>query len=194
MVRAGLAGVLILSLGLAPVACLRAQETAPAPAGDAVPGADMVIIAIDLQRILREALAVQGLQEQVGTAREAFQAEIRQREEELRQRDQELARERPTLAPEVYAERRKALAEELTSLQQTVQERRKQLDQAMTEGMRQVQAALLPIIQSLAEERKADIVLSKTSLVLVRPELEITDAALERLNVALPAVTVMPSN
>ncbi len=194
MVRAGLAGLLILLLGLAPGLSLRAQEATPAPSGGEAASASMVIIVIDLQRILREALAVQGLQEQVGTAREAFQAEIRQREEELRQRDQELARERPTLAPEVYAERRQALAEELTSLQQTVQERRKQLDQAMAEGMRQVQAALLPIIQSLAEERTADIVLSKTSVVLVRPELEITDAALERLNAVLPAVTVMPSN
>lgn len=194
MVRAGLAGLLTLLLGLAPLHYARAQETTPGTGDAEAAPAAMVIIAIDLQRILREALAVQGLQAQVGTAREAFQDEIRQREEELRQRDQELARERPTLAPEVYAERRQALAEELTSLQQTVQERRKQLDQAMTEGMRQVQGALLPIIQSLAEERKADIVLSKTSLVLVRPELEITDAALERLNAILPAVTVMPSN
>jgi len=168
----------------------RAQDDSdPAVSGDG-----FIILVIDLQRILREATAVQALQAQVGAAREAFQAEIRQREEQLRSLDQELARERPNLPPEVYAQRRQALAEELTALQQAVQERRKQLDQAMTEGMRQVQSALLPIVQSLAEEQAADLVLSKASVVLVRPEFEITDTALERLNVGLPSVSIMPSN
>ena len=190
MARALLACLLALFLGGGNAAPARAQDDAgPAAAGDG-----FIILVIDLQRILREATAVQALQAQVGAAREAFQAEIRQREEQLRALDQELARERPDLPPEVYAQRRQALAEELTALQQAVQERRKQLDQAMTEGMRQVQSALLPIVQSLAEERAADLVLSKASVVLVRPEFEITDTALERLNVGLPSVSIMPSN
>lgn len=150
------------------------------------------VIIVDLQRVLREALSVQALQAQISAAREAFQAEIRQREEVLRQLDQDLAKERPNLSPEDYAERKQALADELASLQSAVQTRRRQLDQAMNEGMRQVQTALLPIIQALAEERGADLVLVKTSIVLARPGLEITDAALERLNEVLPTVNLQP--
>lgn len=173
--------------------CLLA--TAPAFAQTPAPGAPgTVIIVVDLQRILREAAAVQALQQQVGAAREAFQTEIRQREEELRRLDQELARERPTLPPEAYAERRQALADQLADLQSDIQERRRQLDQALNEGMRQVQSELLPVLQQLTEERGADIMLAKTSIVLARPELEVTDEALARLNVRLPTVTVLPSN
>jgi outer membrane protein len=190
VVRAVLTGFLALLLGAVGAPLSRSQDATPPTDERAVD----VILVIDLQRVLREATAVQALQAQVGAAREAFQAEIRQREERLRALDQELARDRQTLSPEAYAQRRQALAEELTALQQAVQERRKQLDQAMTEGMRQVQAALLPIVQTLAEERDADLVLSKTAVALVRPEFEITDAALERLDAALPAVTNMPSN
>lgn len=155
---------------------------------------EQAIVIVDLQRVLREALSVQALQAQVGAAREAFQAEIRQREEELRQLDQELAKERPNLSAEEYARRKQALAEELAALQSAVQTRRRQLDQAMNEGMRQVQTALLPIIQALAEERGADLVLAKTSIVIARPGLEITDAALERLNDVLPTVNLQPTN
>jgi outer membrane protein len=164
-----------------------AQSPAPGPSGT-------IIIVVDLQRILREAAAVRALQQQVGAAREAFQAEIRQREEELRRLDQELARERPTLPPEVYAERRQALADQLAALQTDIQERRRQLDQAMNEGMRQVQSELLPVLQQLTEERGADIMLAKTAIVLARPELEVTDEALARLNARLPTVSVLPSN
>lgn len=170
-----------------------AQSPAPAPtpaAGE--PGT--VIVVVDLQRILREASAVQVLQQQVGAAREAFQAEIRQREDDLRQQDTALAREKDTLPPDVYAQRRQALADQLAALQSDIQERRRQLDQAMNEGMRQVQTELLPILQQLTAERGADIMLAKTSIVLARPELEVTDEALARLNARLPTVTVLPSN
>lgn len=176
----------VLGCLLAPVPAL-AQTSAPAAQGT-------VIIVVDLQRILREAAAVQALQQQVSAAREAFQAEIRQREEDLRRLDQELARERPSLSPEVYDERRQALADQLAALQSDIQERRRQLDQALNEGMRQVQSGLLPILQQLTEERGADIMLAKTSIVLARPELEVTDEALARLNAKLPTVTVLPSN
>lgn len=179
------AALLLMALGSAALPLAAAAQGLPDNPG---------IIVVDLQQILREADAVQALQAQVGAAREAFQAEIRQREEELRQRDQELARERPDLPPEAYAARRQALADELAALQSAVQERRRQLDQAMNEGMRQVQSVLLPILQNLTEQQGAFLLLSKTSIVLVRPELEITDVALARLNEALPTVTVLPSN
>lgn len=181
-----------LGRALALFICLCAA--APAAAQAPSTGDGTVIIVVDLQRILREAAAVQALQQQLGNAREAFQAEIRQREEELRRLDQELARERPTLPPEVYTERRQDLAEQLAALQSAVQERRQQLDQAMNEGMRQVQSELLPVLQQITEEHGADLMLAKTSIVLVRPELEVTDDALARLNARLPTVTVLPSN
>lgn len=185
----GLTMAMVLSLAVGLTAAVRpvlAQEEAPALSDE--------ILVVDLNRILRDAAAVQVLQEQVGAAREAFQAEIRQREDALRQRDQELARQRPQLTPEEYEARRAQLANELAQLQSDVQERRRQLDQAMNEGMRQVQAVLLPILQRLTEERGASILLSKTSIVLVRPELEITEQALQVLDETLPSVTVLPSN
>jgi len=166
----------------------------PALAQSPAPGGGTIIIVVDLQRILREATAVQALQAQVGAAREAFQSEIRQREEALRRLDQELARERATLAPEVYAQRRQELADQLAALQSDIQERRRQLDQAMNEGMRQVQIELLPVLQQITEEHGADMMIAKNSIVLTRPELEVTDDALARLNARLPTVTVLPSN
>lgn len=191
LLRALLLSGLAVALAPQPVALAQQQPAAePQQGGPAV----SQYLVVDLNRILREAAAVQALQQQVGAAREAFQAEIRQREESLRQRDQELARERPQLTPEEYETRRSQLAQELTQLQSDVQERRRQLDQAMNEGMRQVQAVLLPILQQLTEERGASILISKTSIVLVRPELEITDQALSRLDETLPTVSILPSN
>ena len=56
--------------------------------------------------------------------------------------------------------------------------------------MNQVRLALVDIVKEIAQERGADLVLSKANVVLVRPDLEITSEALERLNVRLPGVTL----
>jgi Skp family chaperone for outer membrane proteins len=54
--------------------------------------------------------------------------------------------------------------------------------------MAQVQQQLTLVTQEIAAERKLDIVLAKATIVLVRPELELTDAALALLNQRLPRV------
>ncbi len=54
--------------------------------------------------------------------------------------------------------------------------------------MKQVQAALVDISREIAEERRSDLVIEKSAVVLVRPELEITREALERLNQRLPEI------
>jgi Skp family chaperone for outer membrane proteins len=52
----------------------------------------------------------------------------------------------------------------------------------------QIQQQLTLVTQEIAAERKLDIVLAKATIVLVRPELELTDAALALLNQRLPRV------
>lgn len=159
-----------------------------APAGKAQDAQTIAII--DVQLILREAKAVQALQGFVQGQRELVQASITQRESDLRAADQELAREKKSLSAEVYEERRKALADELAKLQADVQDARRQLDQITNQGMAEIQAALIPIVQQVATERDVDIVLSKALVVIVRSELEITQEVLRRLDETLPSVSV----
>ena len=56
--------------------------------------------------------------------------------------------------------------------------------------MSQLQKELVEIVTEIAQERSADLVLTKSQVVLVKPELEITDQALERLNEKLPSVSL----
>ncbi len=146
------------------------------------------VVVIDTQRIYREAAAVRGLQKKVDDQRSSYQKELRQKEEALRGADQELARQQTVLSPEAFAERRRELEQEVAKLQGEVQSRRKDLEKEFALGMKQVQAALVDISREIAEERKSDLVIEKSAVVLVRPELEITQEALKRLNQRLPKV------
>jgi Skp family chaperone for outer membrane proteins len=148
------------------------------------------IVVIDTQSIYREALAVKGLQSLIDKQRSAYQEELRKQEETLRAADQELARQRTVLSPEAFAQKRRDLEEQVATLQREIQSRRRALEKLFGEGMKQVQTALVVIAREIAEARKADFVIDKSAVALVRPELEITQEVLKRLDQKLPKVTL----
>lgn len=159
----------------------------PAPAL----GADsLAIVVIDTQRIYREAVAVKGLQKQIDGQRSTYRDELQKKEESLRAADKELARQRTVLSSEAFAQKRRGLEEQIANLQRDIQKRRKVLEKQFAQGMKQVQSVLVEISQDIAKERNAVLVVEKSAVVLVKPDLEITQEALERLNKRLPKLSV----
>ncbi len=144
---------------------------------------------IDMQRILRESIAVQTLSSQIEALRDDYQAELRQQEEIFREDDLSLSRQRTTLTPEFYSQRRSELEKRAAELQRKFQERKKELDRLFGQGMSQVQQVLIRVSQEIASEKGLDLLLAKSTVVLVKPDLEITEEALARLNSNLPEVS-----
>jgi Skp family chaperone for outer membrane proteins len=149
---------------------------------------ELGIVVIDTQKIYREAVAVRGLQKKIDDQRSSYQNELRGKEEVLRGADQELARQRTILSSEAFAQKRRELEQQVAKLQGEVQSRRKDLEKEFALGMKEVQAALVEIAREIAEERRSDLVIEKSAVVLVRPELEITQEALKRLDKRLPTI------
>ena len=150
---------------------------------------------IDLQRILRESLAVKSLSQEVESLRAGYQSDLDSAESEFRAADLQLARDRPNLSPEEFAERRRELEVRAATLQRDFQDRKKELDQLFGRGMAQIQQALLKISQEIAAERELDLLFAKATVVLVKPNLEITGEALARLNAEISTVDLpIPQN
>jgi len=133
---------------------------------------------------------VQGLSAQVERLRSSYQGETFKREEAFRAADLELARKRSELTPEEFARERRRLEQQAGELQRESQQRKKEIDQIFAQGMAQVQTVLLRVSQDVATERNLDLVLAKATVMLVRPDLEITNEALDRLNELLPEVSL----
>lgn len=174
----GFAASLALSIGLLCAQPLVAAEF-EAP----------VFAIIDVQKILRESTAVQGLTARIESERQAYQSELSKKEEAVRNADQELARQRSILTAEAYAAKRRELEQQMAGLQREVRERKRALDQAFGQGMNKIQAELAKVAADIADENGLDLVLSKATVVIVKPEFEFTVEALERLNARLPDVS-----
>jgi Skp family chaperone for outer membrane proteins len=152
-----------------------------------------IIGVIDIQGVLRASTAVQRLSRDVEALRESTQGEMQDREEALRAADIDLAQRRGSLSPEDYAVEREKLEAQGLDLQRNLQEERRRLDQRFSSGMSQVQQILLRISQDIARENDLDILLSKTTVIIVRPEFDFTDEALQRLNATLKEVPLSPT-
>lgn len=148
------------------------------------------IAVIDMQRIMQESKAVQSIQQQINQQRSQYQSELSNKEKELREADEALARQRTILSSEAFKKKRQELEQRIGELQRDIRTRKKELDQNYGEAMEKVQNRLIQIVQEIASDRNVDLVLNKATLVLVRPQMEITDIALKRLNRQLSSVNV----
>ena len=180
----------MLRRGLA-VICLAVASVANPPAGLAQPTSPPTTIAVlDIDRILEQSRAAQSVRPQVDRLRKEFQAEVKRREGLLREADEELKKKRSILTPEAYAQRRRELEERAKRAQADVQSRRRRLEQALNTARAELRRSMLQVVTDLAGERKIDLVLPRTSVVLSARTLDITAETLERLDEKLPSIEV----
>ena len=173
----GVATLLAVFLGMAINSGLGAQE----------PNSPIFAI-IDVQRVMRESTAVKSLSRDIEERKGRYQGELRKKEESLRKADRELLRQRSILSAEAYAQRRGELERKVATHQRAARKRKRGLDQLFAHGMSKVQNELTKIAKEIAEERGLDLILSKATVVIVKPEFEITKEAVNRLNARLPEV------
>lgn len=144
---------------------------------------------IDIQAVLRESVAVKALAEQIEAGRQSARLAMLDREESLRAADIDLAQRRASLSVDEYLQERGSLEAEGVALQREMRAERRRLDKLFSQGMAEVQRVLLAISQEIARERDLDLVLAKTTVIIVKPEFDLTAEALKRLNARLTAVS-----
>lgn len=157
-----------------------AQETAPA----------VTVAIVDVQKILEESKASKTVQAALEKQRTSYQNDISRQENALRTADQDLSRQRASLTADDYEKKRQDLEQKAATLRRDVQSKRQQLDRMFQISMNTIRTTLLQVIDEIAAERKATLVLSKNQVVLSAKEYDITDEAMKRLNAKLPTVAV----
>lgn len=170
---------LVISVGLAGVV---ASQELPAPR----------VMVIDLNYVMANSTAMQGIQNQVDEEESQLERQMQERENELRQQDEALSQERGQLSAEVFEERRRQLEAEFAQYQREFAERLEAMDENYAEAVGEIEVTLLRIADELASEHGANMVMPKSTLLLVHEDFEKTQAALERLNERLPSVSITP--
>ena len=151
----------------------------------AVAGNEMVvgrIGLIDLEGVLRAASGTAKVRELLDEQRLRFQREFSAKETSLQETERRLLSERDLLSEEAFAERLSAFEAEVAAIQKEIQYRREAIDAAFQEAQQSLRRLAIEIVTDVAREKRLDLVLNKESALIFRPDLNISEEVLTRLN------------
>jgi Skp family chaperone for outer membrane proteins len=145
---------------------------------------------LDVRLLLNESKAAKSIRPQMERLQKDLQREIRDREGALRKSEQELLNQRTILSPDAFAKRRRDFDKRTREEQLEVQARKRAIDRAFSVALNEIRISFLQIAKDVATEKKINIVMAKSAVLMSMNNLEITAETLKRLNQKLPKVTV----
>ncbi len=148
------------------------------------------IAVVDVQQILEQSTATQGVKKEIEKRRAEIQKEMTGYENELRSKDQELAKEQKTLDEKAFAKKRQDFEKRVTEVQKKLEILKIQLEQAFETARQDVYQGFLKSSDKVKSDVGANILLYKEQVVLADKAFDVTNQVLTNLNKDLPSVKV----
>jgi outer membrane protein len=171
-----------------------AAASAPALAANPPPPMPQRILLIDRQAILRFSKVGQDVAHQVETYGNQAKGEIAGQQKALQAEAQQLQQQIAILAADAKAKKVQAFEAKQAGLQAAAQKKEQAIQGGFMVAQQTIAKTLEPILQSLMQQRGANMILDKNALVYASPDavkaFDITQPAIEQLNQKLPALKV----
>lgn len=199
--RAALLSALLLGLvgsaaAQTPPAKAPAPSPAPAPAHAPAPPAplpaaqNLSVMVVDVQALLQNSKAAKMVRGQIEQKRNEYTKEISREEEALRTERDTLQRQQASMSPETLNKKGREFQQKVNDLDRDVQSKRAALEKSNNEALTRIQQSMLKIIADIARQRRANLVLQRTDLVLFDQSFDVTDEVMQKLDEELPVLTV----
>lgn len=140
------------------------------------------IAIVDVDKILAESKAAQGLQKQLQAKKESFQKEFAAKEKQLKQTETTLVAEKNKLSPEEFTKKRKEYEDKILDTRKLFEKSRNSLEQGLAKSMGELRKNIVEATAQVAEEKKYDIVVTRESVLIADRTLDITSAVLAKLD------------
>ncbi len=160
------------------------QPAAP-PAPSAIP---VIVGIVDVQAVLEQSKAGQGVKAKLEAKRKAIQADIDKTEKQLKAEQDQLNVQRPTLPPEEFQKKTADFQAKVQKYRKDAEAKKQELDKSYNDSVKQMMATLQKVITDVATKSKLTLVLNRSTVILSAEAWDITDTVLKEFNKALPAV------
>jgi len=149
------------------------------------------IAIVDLERVLNQSSAAQGIRQQMEGRIEDFQAWGRGQEEAFQSEAEEFETQRAVLSPEVMQQRGQDLQNRIAEFQVEAQRRDQGIRQAGANAQQELENVLVAVVADVARAQGISLIMPKSTLLFAGPDvLDVTEAALAQLNTQLPSISV----
>jgi outer membrane protein len=163
---------------------------APAPAPPLPAAQNISVMVVDVQALLQNSKAAKMVRSQMEAKRNQYTKEISRAEETLRAERDALQRQQASLSPDALNKKAREFQQKVNDLDRDVQSKRAALEKSNNDALTKIQQAMLKIIADIARQRRANLVLQRTDLVLFDQNFDVTDEVMQKLDEEMPVLTV----
>jgi outer membrane protein len=188
MAVAAMAGAL-----LAPAAyAADPAPAAPAAVSPAVAGtsAAFPVVIIDPERVIQESKAGKAVRSQMQGKIGGYDKTIGKEKQDIYAAREELLKQQTILGQEALDAKMKDLQQRWNSALGREEEARRTLSYGEQQALVKIDASMKPIIEEIAKERGATLILQRTLVLMFDPKLDATDEVIKRLDDKLPTLAV----
>jgi len=162
-----------------------AQTAGPTNPGPVIPG----VCVYFNQRLLAQSTSGQAVQARMEQLSQEVQGELTPYASSIQSEIQTLQTSGAGLSEAERSSRSQALQQRIQEAQQLEQTRENELRYTLGEQRRLISVAVEPILVAIYQERGCGILLSRESVFMMNPAMDVTDLAIQRLNTALPTLS-----
>ena len=171
----------------APAPSATPPPPAPLPAAAPMP---LTVLVVDVQALLQNSKAAKMVHSQIDEKFSDYKKEISHQEEALRAERDTIQRQQASLSADALNQEGRKFQQKLDDLQRNVQGKREALEKSNGEALSKIQQEMLKIIADIAKERKTNLVLQRSDIVLFDQSFDATDEVLQKLDEQMPTLTV----
>ncbi|HXC11963.1 MAG TPA: OmpH family outer membrane protein [Stellaceae bacterium] len=163
---------------------------APPPPAPLPAAQNLNVMVVDVQALLQNSKAAKMVRGQIEQKRNEYSKEISRQEEALRAERDALQRQQATMSADTLNKKGRDFQEKVNNLDRDVQSKRAALEKSNNDALTRIQQTMLKIIADIARQRRANLVLQRTDLVLFDQSFDVTDEVMQKLDEELPVLTV----
>jgi len=171
------------------IMALAAALLAPAPAAWAQKKTPAIAV-VDLVQIMQNSESAKAIRSQMEKISKSYQATIAGEKDKLEKEAQDLEQKRSTMAADALQQKQREFQQKIATYERELQGRRNKLADVSNAALKQVQDAIVAVVDQIAKETQVSLVITKDTVLHASADLDITTEVMKRLNAKLPTVAV----
>jgi Skp family chaperone for outer membrane proteins len=172
---------LLLAIGFFNIANAHANESS---------NNSISIAVVDLENVVKNSDAMKDAQEKISNKQSKFQSEIDEAQKKLEKESKILDSKKTTLKEEALKKEQDKFSKKIDDLKELVNSRQDSLKKLSFDAIASINEEIKKVIDDIKEEKNLDIILSSSSAIFYKDDIDISAEVLKKLNKAISKVKI----
>jgi len=148
------------------------------------------IAVVDLEAVLKNCDAMKDAQQKISKKQDGFQKEINKKQEVLEKESKQINAKKTVLSEDAFNKEQEKFSKKVEDLKTLVESRQETLKKASLDAISKINDKIKESVEELRHERNIDVVLSSSSAIFYKDELDLSGDLTKKLNKKISKIDI----